>query len=280
MSRFEELLLRVFSRHIPVDGDTLHEIHETARLRVDDKGTAGRLLELASLVGLGLRLRRQIETDDNKREIFTQAAVLGSSLVTVGTAAWAHTSTHTAASPVLWWFTLILFAGLLARDLRVRTAILFTAGVIWFTAGDPTPPITTGLAIGTSLSAAGCWSLRIQPSTKPGVLTIAAAGTIGVWQLATDSILLSLELVTAIAAIFPLALLFVGWFDPRYALAATAVWVWRLTAVDVVDLVFRADELGRDTELNILALRWALMGAGVIAGTAVSQRALDRTCAL
>jgi hypothetical protein len=59
----------------------------------------------------------------------------------------------------------------------------------------------------------------------------------------------------------PVALLLLGWFDPRYAAAAAVVWVWRFFAGGIDDFAF---------------LRLLAMAVGVLAAVTVAQASWRR----
>ena len=66
----------------------------------------------------------------------------------------------------------------------------------------------------------------------------------------------SLFLPLPVAVAVPLALLALGWFDPRYAAAATVIWVWRFVAGGFGDFAF---------------LRLLAMAVGILAAVTVAQ---------
>lgn len=280
MTRFEVWVLSNLCRRLPLRQTIQEEIYDTARERSANQPALFRGREIGSLLGLNLRLRSNLATGENQREIFTQAAALGSTLVLFGTLAWIHASNPSASTFALALSMLAIAASNLVGYRVVGTVVQLLCGVGWLLSETLTTPVTTGLGIGVLLCVVGLGARRSTRHPTIGLLLLGLAAAYLAWSASIGLEAMRLGAVTTVAAVGPLFLLAVGWFDPRYAIAATMVWVWRLAAVDVVDVVSGASQLGADAELTLLAARWLLMGAGVLAGTAVSQRSLTRTIAL
>jgi hypothetical protein len=70
----------------------------------------------------------------------------------------------------------------------------------------------------------------------------------------------------------PLAFLIVGWFDPRFAVAATTVWLGAFVTLDAGPWLRAVSDGARSPELA----RWVLMGAAVLIAARVSRAALRR----
>jgi hypothetical protein len=113
-------------------------------------------------------------------------------------------------------------------------------------------------------------------SCPVGALAAAAAVLTGgaLALLAPDGAAVALG-VAALAV--PAAFLAIGWFDPRYAVAATVVWAWRLVAVDLGELADAAGALADDQAFRLFLARWLLMGAGVVLAGWVSAAAIRRS---
>lgn len=91
-----------------------------------------------------------------------------------------------------------------------------------------------------------------------------------------------LAATTAVAAspaftlVVPFALLAFGLLDPRLAAAATVFWLWRLTTVDIVDVV---DALG-DVSLTVELARWLLMLIAIVLAMRVTRTSMRRAASL
>jgi hypothetical protein len=96
--------------------------------------------------------------------------------------------------------------------------------------------------------------LRLRARRTPGLLWRGAL--LGV----TASAVLALAPFSVVVAV-PVVLVALGWFDPRYAAAATVVWTWRFFAVGIDDFAF---------------LRLLAMAFGILVAVTVAQASLRR----
>lgn len=71
----------------------------------------------------------------------------------------------------------------------------------------------------------------------------------------------------AVAASVPIVLVLLGWFDPRYAVAAAVIWAWRFVVAGT----------GEAPDATVvLFVRLVVMAVGVLCATAVTQASLRR----
>ncbi|HEX2039357.1 MAG TPA: hypothetical protein VHF47_06450 [Acidimicrobiales bacterium] len=96
--------------------------------------------------------------------------------------------------------------------------------------------------------------LRLRARRTPRLLVRGA-----LLGLALAAALASAPLPVAVAV--PVALVALGWFDPRYAAAACAVWTWRFVAGGFADFAF---------------LRLLAMAVGILVAVTVAQASLRR----
>lgn len=280
MSVYESALSFAVRHLVPVDEDAGAEIVRTAIEATDGRSISRRVRELMSMVGLGLRLRGHRATGDDRRQILAQAASLGGALVLLATAAWVWADADTVdLSTVL--IVTVIGSGAVVSPRLVQVVLGGVGAISLLVFGTfATAPVIAGLTIGIVLTVAGStvWAHSFRPWLAMPVIAVVITEAIGFAVVGSGW--LTTGVLTVLAAGGPLAFLAVGWFDPRFALVATAVWFWRLAAVDLVDLAGAGMDLGRELTLDVLIVRWLVMGAGVLIGLAVSQRSLHRCTTL
>ncbi|MFA9270025.1 MAG: hypothetical protein ACEQSX_04610 [Baekduiaceae bacterium] len=170
---------------------------------------------------------------------------------------------RTAAGGVDVWRQGLALGG---AALLVAHAALVVAAV---RAGGPTEPQAAALAVGVLVGLAA-----IVAGPLPGRRCAAAALiALVAGTLAPHAVSAALPVVMAVA--LPCVLLAVGWFDPRFAAAATLVVFARLLASGFDELGTALDVLAADGD-RVLLVRWIVMGFGVVAAWVVTQRASDR----
>ena len=117
------------------------------------------------------------------------------------------------------------------------------------------------LALDVHRPEAGCLDLVVER------VGIAPTGVVAAGLLAAAATHVPIEAVggggVVVLGGLPVALLAVGWFDPRFAVAATTVWLGAFVTVDAV-----TSSTGATTSL--------CMGAAVVVGGQVSWTALRR----
>ena len=276
---FESAARRVVERSVPADGEVRAEIVATACDATAGAGLPKQLRELSGLAGLGLRLRSRAATDDDPRQLVAQGADLGATLVLVLVAAWAWLAAPEVPIGAATATTFALAAVVAARP-AASGALALGAAAVAAAASWLSMPIVAGALVSVGLLAIGRGGRRrmIRPERVAG--TLLALTVAAVVAEATLSTRPPVELLVVVAATGPLPLLAAGWFDPRLAIAATSVWLWRLAAVDLVDLTSSVAELGHGLTIDGLVIRWLVMGASVVVGSIVSARATRRAVSL
>ena len=142
-----------------------------------------------------------------------------------------------------------------------RTAALAAAvvSILAVTVSSGTPPaagILAALALlaGDRFGARGCWRGSLAGAVAAGLLAAV------VTQIPTEAV--GHGSLVVLGAL-PVALLAVGWFDPRFAFAATTTWLGALVTVDAVTSSTRAT-----TSLVVSA---AVLVAGHVSWTALRR---------
>jgi hypothetical protein len=276
---FEAAATAVVERLVPGDAATRAEITETSRQATERATFARKLRELGGLVGLGLRLRSRRATGDRPAQIIAQGADLGATLVLSGIATWAWLATSDGPPSTVVLTTgaacSLLIAAVVADRRALRAAIIAAACLVLSVASGPSMPIVAGFIVSVGLLSVGRTSTqRLVPARK-----FAQTVAVGVAVLAAAEAALGsrppAETLVLLAAIGPIVLVAAGWFDPRLAVAATSVWLWRLAAVDLIELTASVRDVGDGLTVDGLVIRWLMMSASVIAGgliTATSTR--------
>jgi hypothetical protein len=265
-------LSRVVPSHSPFHG----EIVESAIANGHRRGGMHRTGEALSAAALGLRLRGQVATRDSASEIVRQGAALAGPVVLAGVAAW--TWSERAAQPAVGAaVSVLLLLAALVSPRRVGPAVAIGAAVVWIAAGStPAFPIAAGALVAATLVAVGATSVR-QPSRRcpvAGALSIAAL--IAMAAVGGPDVVDQPGLVVA-AAVLPAVPLALGWLDPRLAVAATTIWLWRFLSVDLADLASGLADLTGELSVQSIVVRWLLMGTGVAAGWLVTHQAIARS---
>jgi hypothetical protein len=78
------------------------------------------------------------------------------------------------------------------------------------------------------------------------------------------------------AVVVPFVLLASGVLDARLAAAATVFWLWRLTTVDIADVVRALGDVSFTTQL----LRWFLMLIAIVVAARVTRNSIRRAASL
>ena len=198
--------------------------------------------EAASLVGLWLRLWGRREGLDDARQAVRQGVYLGGVLLAmvVSAEAWSSvgldrlgvTGPVALAAAAMWSVAAVLAAG------GWRTAALAAAvvSILAVTVSSGEPPAAgilaaVALLAGDRFGARGCWRGSLAGAVAAGLLAAVAthvpAEAVGGGSL-------------VVLGGLPVALLAVGWFDPRFAVAATTAWLGAFVTVDAVTSSARA----------------------------------------
>jgi hypothetical protein len=228
-------------------------------------GPRDRTLEAFSLVGCALTTTSRRGTGDDRRQALRQGARVAALVLAVAMAidAAAAGSVPTAAAGVV-------LAAALAAGLRAVPAaaagVLVAAAVGW---GGAQPALALLVLVATVVGR------PYDGRTCAGGATLAALATAGAAAAAAILPDTATTAVTVLSAAAVFVLLAVGWFDPRYAVAATVLSVGRLVEVDVGAAVRAVAGTGAD-DVAVLAARLVLMGAGVAVSWLMTRAALDR----
>jgi hypothetical protein len=262
-------VLRWTARRLPGVGDGLHdELVAT----VDELAGRGRridrVLEIGSLVGFSLRSASRRGAFDSRPELIRQGVRVGALVLAV---AGALLSWTTAPSDLAVTGVATLLAVAIAGGSRTGAVVLATVAAVLTTLdGGPQPlalVVLGAVAVGHRFDARPC-------PIGAAVTAVAVVGT-GVVAANLPAPTATTVLMVMIG-VLPVALLAVGWFDPRFAVAGTVVWVWRFLAVDAHELIDALQALGDRAAFRLLVARWLLMGAGVVLGWHLSKAAIDR----
>jgi hypothetical protein len=230
------------ARRLPVaDDDHRDELAESVASAVAGRPACDRAWEVAGLLGLWVRLWGRREGGDDARRALRQGAYLGGVVLMFAEAAlvWSR-ATHAPESSdglvadapgsvgAFAGATLASGAAVLAAGgWRGSALVAVTASLVacMLTAGSPPAVGVLGaLAVlaGDRFGGRRCWR-----GLAAGAL--AAAVLAGVASLASAALLPGGAAVAL--AILPVGFLTVGWFDPRFAIAATLTWLGAMIAV-------------------------------------------------
>jgi hypothetical protein len=269
-------VLRWTARRLPgIDGRLRADLVASVDQLAGRGGRQDRALETASLVGFALRSASRRGAGDDRRELVRQGVRTGALVLAVlgAVGAWSAVATATTPAALVLAVLATLAAAAIAGGLRTTAvAVAAASAVAGVVAG-------TGIALPLVVLGAVALGHRFDARTCPVGAGLAVAGiAAGATVAALAPGATPAGLVVAGVAV-PLVLLGVGWFDPRYAVAATVVWAWRLVAVDVGELAGAVQALGDEAALRLLLARWLLMALGVVAAWRVSRAAIRRCLA-
>ena len=266
-------LLRWAARRLPgVEPDIRPDLVESVDLIAATRGPVERAAELVSLVGCSLRTMSRRGASDDPRELVRQGVRVGALVLVVVNALVALElvgDARGAAVAVAASATAVMVAGGLATP-----AVVAAAATVSLQALVGTGP-TTGTLIAVVALALG---RRFDATTCP-VGAVVCAGALAAGAGATAA--LPPGQLSAVAGggslVASVALLGLGWFDPRLAVGATVALAWRFLAVDLDELAEAVGSITDRPGRQLLVARWLLMGLGVGAGWCVSQASLRRT---
>ena len=254
------------ARRLPfADDEHREELAASVASLVAERPRCERAREAASLVGLWLRLWGRREGLDDARQAVRQGVYLGGVLLAmvVSAEAWSSvgldrlgvTGPVALAAAAMWSVAAVLAAGGW-RTAAFAAAVVSILAVTVSSGEPPAAGILAAVALlaGDRFGARGCWRGSLAGAVSAGLLAAVAthvpAAAVG-----------SASLV--VLGGMPVALLAVGWFDARFAVAATTAWLGALVTVDAVTSSARAT-----TSLVVCAL--------VLVGGQVSWTALRR----
>jgi hypothetical protein len=220
------------ARRLPVaDDDHRDELAESVARAVAGRPACDRAWEVAGLLGLWVRLWGRREGGDDARRALRQGAYLGGVVLMFAssTLAWSR-ATHAPESTdgLVAGAALASGAAVLAAGGWRGSALVVATGSLvacMLAAGSPLAVGVVGaLAVlaGDRFGGRRCWRGLVAGALVGAVL----AGVAGLASAA----LLPMGAAVALAGL-PVGFLTVGWFDPRFAIAATVTWLGTMIAV-------------------------------------------------
>lgn len=251
-------VVRWTARRLPgVDEDVRRELAESAAAATRGGGRIDRALEVVSLLGFALRSMSRRGTLDDRREMIRQGVRVGALVLALADALRALAATTDGAGAAV-ALAACATAVAIAAGLRASalTAAVAAAALGTIVTGSPSAwsvAVLAAVAVGHRFDARRCPAGGL-------VCAIALAGGGLVALLAPATTATAIITVTILAAAG--GLLLVGWFDPRYAVAATVVWCTRFVA------------------LHTGPTTWLLLLTGLVVGVTISEIAIRQTIAL
>ncbi len=272
------------AKRLPLaDDDHRDELAQSMASVVAERPRCERAWESASLVGLWLRLWGRREGGDEARSAVRQGVYLGGLLLAFAASAeaWSHAgnashSDHAGgAGPAV-----VVAAGALASGAAALAAGGRRSGALAASAGSMVAgTVATGapravgivaalaLLAGDRFGARRCWRGLASGTLAAGLLAAVAVA------VASPGLVPAGEALSLVAV--PLAFLIVGWFDPRFAVAATTAWLGAFIALASAWPRGLDDGTGSP---NVVG--WWLMVVAVVMAAQVSRTALRRAFAV
>ena len=269
------------ARRLPVaDDDHRVELAESVATMVAGRPRCERAWEAASLVGLWLRLWGRREGGDDAQLALRQGMYLGGILLALlaSADAWSHAG-HLDGTGTAESVALVAVAGLASTAAALAAggwrvgAIAASAGsalvgsVLVGSAATGAPHAVGLVAVAAAALLAGdrfgarrCW----RGLAVGGLAAVVLAGL----AFHAPVALVPVSEAVLVGSV-PLGLLCVGWFDPRFAVAATTTWLGAFVAGAAQEGIWV-------TPLS----RWWVMGAAVVIAAQVSRAALRRAFAV
>ena len=224
------------------DDEHREEVAASVASLVAERPRRERAREAASLIGLWLRLWGRREGLDDARQAVRQGVYLGGVLLAMvfSAVAWSHVgldrlgvtgSVALAAAAVSSGAAVLAAGGW--RTAALAAAVVSVLAVTVSSRELPAAGMLAALALlaGDRFGARGCWRGSLAGAVAAGLL--AAVATHVPTEVVGGGSLVVLGGL-------PLALLAVGWFDPRFAVAATTAWLGAFVTVDAVTSSTRA----------------------------------------
>ncbi|MFV0523614.1 MAG: hypothetical protein ACK5RL_03860 [Acidimicrobiales bacterium] len=260
-------LLQWSTRSLPgFDPELRRELSESVTEAARSGRCRDRSAELVGLVGLSFTMQARRGTGDDRVETVRQGVRLAALVVAAQVCALALAHGRLAAAA--------LAAGLcIATAAGARWVPVILAGpvvvLVGFGSGVPLAMVA-GLAmvtvIGTPHDGRRCWRGAC----------LAAVGVAGLAAVCPQLPAVTTVAVAAAGAVVVGAFLLLGWFDPRYAVAATAISAIRLVSTaQLADFDVWAALVSTSPPGGFF-VRLTLMVFGVTTGWLVASRALDR----
>ncbi len=277
MTRHERAILWVTERFDGVGPSYQRDVALTTSELCRQAGRYRRCLELLSLVGLALRLRSHARTRDRPDAVWSQGVHLGAVLLLTALAAQSAAG-RVGAERFVAVAALIASVGCALLGRRSAAVALATGAaivdVVWVAHGAQ-----AGAFVSCCLVAVGGLIAGSPAPVQHGRLlaivatATALAGFLSAIAVGTGSA--EAASVLFFAWVAPIALVVLGWFDPRLAAAATTLVFARLAASGFGELGRALAVLEHDGQRELLA-RWVLMGTGVLGAWFATHRSIRR----
>jgi hypothetical protein len=217
------------ARRLPLDDDA-HREELTGSIAdlVAQRPRCERIREAASLVGLWLRLWGRREGLDDARQAMRQGIYLGGVLVALVASASAWNAGRFGSGPgtIVAAVLASLGAALAAGGWRAGAVAAVAGSTIVATLATGTRPALSVFAVLALVSGDRFGARRCGRGLIAGVAGAAVLGGIAVAVPGAVS-----AGAVAVLGGVAMVLLAVGWFDPRFALAATTCWLGALAAL-------------------------------------------------
>jgi hypothetical protein len=264
------------------DEDYQRDVSLTTAEVCHEVGWLSRTAELLSLVGLALRLRSRASTRDRPEAIWSQGVHTGALVLLAGLGA--QCAADGSAGQLAIAFGLVA-AVVLALGGRRRAAIACIVAATTIECLMLAHGAGGGAFASGGLIVIGGLLARSSSATRPRHTAAAVLAAIAAVLLST-AVAAALGTATAHAAVvvafgwlLPIALVSLGWFDPRLAAAATTLVFARLAASGFGELGHALAALDLGGQRYLLA-RWVLMGTAVLAAWLVTDRSIRRVTRL
>lgn len=284
MSLYDRAVAVAVRRLPGVDEDRRAEMEDTIRSVAAERGTA-RWRELGSLWWLRFSLRSRDDTGDDPDVHWRQGLHRGAALLLAASAVdtlrfWSGSSGSSRGAVAAIAASLVVATWAAGTGRRILTLALLAAAAATAGLGGVAvgAPFSTRLVLAAVVVVIGTAPGRDQGRLCPWqwMALVATASVVVVVEPRAHAVVVGIVLT----AIVPMMWLVAGRADARLAVGAATVLLWRLVAVDLRQLGDAAVALPTGRELDLLVLRWLVMGVGFVAAVVVARTAIRRTASL
>ncbi len=251
-------VVRWTARRLPgIDPALREDLLASVEQLVERRNRVDRMAEVGSLVGFALRSASRRGASDSRSELIRQGLRVGALVLAITGAllTWTGASEPRGVAMAL---VATAVAVAVAGGSRLG-AVALAAGQVALVAGGAGGHLPLAVIVLAAVVAGHRFDARHCPlGAAVTAVTLVGIGVLeATLPMATVTTMTMTTVLIALAAIVPVALLAVGWFDPRFAVAGTLVWAWPATALDQQQV-------------------WVLAALAVVVGWQVSASALDR----